>query len=200
MEKKFKETPRASNLSPRERLLLAADELFYAEGIYSVGIDRILAYAGVAKSSLYSAFGSKEELIKAYLTRRHEARRQRLEKHLAQIDTPRERILAVFDVLGRVFAEPGFRGCAFLNASAESVPGTGVAQLCDTSRAWVRNLFEELGREAGVQDPAVLSRRMVMLYDGSSVAAQLDRDLDAAAEAREIAVSVLDAALAQASK
>ena len=58
--------------SPRERLLAAADELFYAEGVQSVGIDRVIERAGVAKASLYSTFGSKEELVRAYLEGMHE--------------------------------------------------------------------------------------------------------------------------------
>ena len=63
--------PDAVRRSPRERLLEAAGELFYAEGVQSVGIDRVIERAGVAKASLYSTFGSKEELVRAYLDERH---------------------------------------------------------------------------------------------------------------------------------
>src|SRR6202046_3076328 len=75
-----KGSPRADVVkrSPRERLLEAAGELFYAEGIQSVGIDRVIERAGVAKASLYSTFGSKEELVRAYLVNRHESRKQRI--------------------------------------------------------------------------------------------------------------------------
>ena len=104
----------------RERLLVAADELFYEEGVHSVGIDRVIARAGVAKATLYHAFGSKDELVRAYLRRRHAARQARMTLNLARYDTPRERLLGVFDFLGEVFAEPGFHGCAFQNASAEA--------------------------------------------------------------------------------
>jgi AcrR family transcriptional regulator len=85
--------------SARERLLDAADELFYEEGVHSVGIDRVIAHAGVAKASLYSAFGSKDELIRAYLDRRHALRRERMQTRLAQYATPRDQLLGVFDVL-----------------------------------------------------------------------------------------------------
>ena len=106
--------------SARDRLLAAANELFYEEGVHTVGIDRVIERAGVAKASLYSAFGSKDELIRAYLIARHTARQERMTRMLARYDSPRERLLGVFDVLGESFAEPGYRGCAFINASAES--------------------------------------------------------------------------------
>src|SRR5712672_3094686 len=123
--------------SARERLLAAADELCYEEGVHIVGIDRVSERAGVAKASLYSAFGSKDGLIRAYLARRHSARQERVLHKLARYDTPRERLLGVFDVLGELFAEPGFHGCAFLNASAESPRGSDVEKVSDESRAWV---------------------------------------------------------------
>jgi len=113
--------------SARERLLAAADELFYAEGVHTVGIDRVIERAGVAKASLYSSFGSKDGLIRAYLEGRHQRRRERILTGLLRFDTPRDRLLGVFDVLAELAAAPSFRGCAFYNASAES-PAGGVAQ------------------------------------------------------------------------
>src|SRR3954463_1063602 len=107
-------------LSARARLPAPADELFYEEGIHTVGIDRVIEHAGVAKASLYNAFGSKDELVRAYLERRSQARQQRITDELARHRSPRTRVLAVFDVLGRIGSAPGYRGCAFYNASAES--------------------------------------------------------------------------------
>src|SRR4051795_873751 len=104
----------------RDRLLAAADELFYAEGVHTVGIDRGIERAGVAKASLYSTFGNKEGLVKAYLEGRHERRRARLLEGLAQYEDPRDRLLGVFDVIADAIDRPTFRGCAFYNASAES--------------------------------------------------------------------------------
>src|SRR4051812_16781169 len=89
----------AGRASARERLLAAADELFYEEGVHIVGIDRVIERAGVAKASLYSAFGSKDELIRAYLDRRHAVRRSRLNRAAAPCETPRERLLARFVIL-----------------------------------------------------------------------------------------------------
>lgn len=185
----------SSDLSPRERLLAAANELFYAEGVHAVGIDRVIARAGVAKASLYSTFGSKEELVRSYLEARQQARQKRMEEKLARYDTPRTRLLGVFDVLGEVVSEPGFRGCAFVRANGEGRPGKAVRGVCENSRAWLRALFSGLAREAGVSQADRFARKMVLLYDGATVAAQLDQDFAAAANARGVAEALLDAAL-----
>src|SRR5713226_9773571 len=86
------------NRSARERLLAAADELFYNEGVHTVGIDRVIERAGVAKATLYNAFGSIDELIRAYLSRRHAVTQERITRALAApYESSRERILSVFD-------------------------------------------------------------------------------------------------------
>jgi len=121
----------AAKPSARERLLAAANELFYTEGVHTVGIDRVIEQAGVAKASLYNTFGSKDELVHAYLEGRHAAMVARITKAVARYDNPRDRLLGVFDAQGELFAEPGFRGCAFASASAES-PGDLVAQAAPT--------------------------------------------------------------------
>src|SRR6185437_2420251 len=102
--------------SARDRLLAAADELFYAEGVNSVGIDRVIEHAGVAKATLYSAFGSKDGLIRAYLMNRHYLRVERIMRHVDKKIDPREKLLAVFDSLAELFATVNWRGCPFLAA------------------------------------------------------------------------------------
>jgi AcrR family transcriptional regulator len=181
--------------SARERLLSAANELFYAEGVHTVGIDRVIERAGVAKASLYSAFGSKEELVRAYLEGRAEARRKRIVERLAGIADPRAGVLAVFDVLSDIVASPNYRGCAFVNASAEGPPGeTKVTQVCRDSRAWLRGVLVDLVQAAGAEEPEKLGRRLQLLYDGASVAASIDGERGAVAEARATAEALLDAA------
>jgi AcrR family transcriptional regulator len=181
--------------SARDRLLDAADELFYEEGVHTVGIDRVIERAGVAKASLYNVFGSKDELIRAYLARRHERRRARIMAGLERFTTPRERLLGVFDVLGESLKEPGFRGCAFVNASAESPPGSVIEQVSDEMRAWVRSLFTDLAAAAGAPDPAGLASQLVLLYDGASVGARMDRNPGSAAAARTVAAALIAAAI-----
>src|SRR6476646_6002058 len=92
--------------SARERLLAAANELFYNEGMHTVGIDRVIEHAGVAKASLYNTFGSKDELVRAYLETRHASVTRRITHAVARYDTPRERLLAVFEGQGELFAQP----------------------------------------------------------------------------------------------
>ena len=84
--------------SARQRLLDAASHLFYEEGVHTVGVDRVVERAGVAKATLYALFGNKEGLVRAYLMARDEAIRGRMTRRLARYGTPRERLLGVFDV------------------------------------------------------------------------------------------------------
>jgi len=178
----------------RERLLAAANELFYEEGVHTVGIDRVIERAGVAKASLYSTFGSKEELVRAYLQARADERQRRIAAVIAKHDDARERILALFDYLNERISDPTYRGCAFINASAEGRRTENkVSQVCTDSRSWLRGLFIELARDAGARDPELLGRQLVMLYDGTAVAASMERDLDAAERAKGMANALLDA-------
>jgi AcrR family transcriptional regulator len=178
----------------RERLLSAADELFYQEGVHRVGIDRVIERAGVAKASLYSAFGSKEELVLAYLKARADRRVARVMARVARYDEPRDQILGVFDVLAERVAEPGFRGCAFVRASSEGAPeDSKVSEVCRAARAWTRQLFVKLAHDFGAADPERLGQQLVLLYDGVLVAASVDRNPNAAAAARSMVEVLLDA-------
>ncbi|MEU9987669.1 TetR/AcrR family transcriptional regulator [Streptomyces sp. NPDC007971] len=185
----------ASKPSVRERLLAAADELFYSEGVQSVGIDRIVQRAGVAKASLYNLFGSKEELVQAYLDARHANTRDQVERALTRFRTPRERLLGVFDAQGQLFTEPDFNGCAHMTASAEARHGSPVECAADRYRLWVRTMFTDLAREAGVTDAEGLARQLHLLYDGAGVSARMDRDPSAATTARAAAAALFDAAV-----
>src|SRR3977135_958689 len=116
--------PKASRRrSARDRLLAAADELFYSEGVHVVGVDRIVERAGVAKASLYSIFGSKDELVRSYLEEHFKDRQMRVARILAAHDDPRDRILGVFAETDAALAAKEFRGCRFVLASAEAHPG-----------------------------------------------------------------------------
>jgi AcrR family transcriptional regulator len=179
----------------RERLLASANELFYAEGIQSVGIDRVIERAGVAKASLYNIFGSKEGLVGAYLAAHQDDMTQRITAALARHRSPRRRILAVFDVQAEIIAEPGFRGCAFAAATAEAPRGSLIDQACDNYRAWVRALFTDLAQQAGTGNRAQLARQLQIIYDGTGLAASMDHDLSITASARAAVEALLDASL-----
>jgi len=162
--------------SARERLLAAANELFYNEGVHTVG--------------------SKDELVRAYLQARHDNVAQRITQAVERYDTPRERLLAVFEGQGELFAQPDYRGCAFNRASAESHPGDATEQAAEAYRRWVRALLTELATQAGAPEPDVLARQLHLLYDGSGQSARMDHDPTAAVTARAAAATLLDAALA----
>jgi AcrR family transcriptional regulator len=182
--------------SARERLLRAASDLFYEEGVHTVGVDRIVERAGVAKATLYTLFGNKDGLVRAYLTDRHDRTRARMARELAtRFPTPRERLLGVFEVQGLSFSEPGFRGCAFVGANAESSPGTSVEEVTVDFRNWVRSLFLDLAEEAGATDPEHLAQQLVLLYDGAGISAWMDHDPSVANTARTVAAALVDSAI-----
>lgn len=183
--------------SARDRLLAAADELFYAEGVHTVGIDRVIERAGVAKASLYNTFGSKDELVRAYLQQRHAITSARVTAALERWDTPREKLLGIFIAQGERMAEPDYHGCPFISASAESPEGSPARQATDEYRSWLRDLFTGLARDAGVraEDLELLGRQMLMLYDGAALSLRFDGNLDAAAAAHASAEKLLDTAL-----
>jgi AcrR family transcriptional regulator len=183
-------------MSARERLLAAANDLFYAEGVQTVGIDRIIERAGVAKASLYNLFGSKEHLEAAYLASRHEATTRRLGETISRLDDPRQKILAVFDLQAKQFTQPDFRGCAFVAASTEAPTGGLVEHAAGEFRAWMRALFTDLAEQAGACDPKNLGRQLHLVYDGAGLAGRMDhRDPAIARSARDVVETLLDDAL-----
>jgi AcrR family transcriptional regulator len=189
--------PAASRrLSARDRLLAAADELFYAEGVHVVGVDRIVERAGVAKASLYDTFGSKDELVRAYLENHFRRRQNRVAQILAANATPRERILAVFAEVEGLLAGSAFRGCRFISAASESRRGEAGEIVAEEYRAWLWSLFTDLAAAAGASDAKQVGRQLFLLYDGAAVAARMDEDRDAAAKAvRSAVLALLDAAI-----
>ncbi|MFJ6123373.1 TetR/AcrR family transcriptional regulator [Streptomyces sp. NPDC092129] len=184
----------ASRVSTRERLLEAANELFYGEGVQTVGIDRVIERAGVAKASLYNTFRNKEGLVCAYLELRSERRKEQISRTLTRFRTPREQLLGVFDALGEVLTDPQFNGCPFARASAEMAADSAVRKVADTYRAWLRDLFTELATGSGYADPETLARQLHQLYDGAEQSARMDRDPSAATTARAAATALLNAA------
>jgi AcrR family transcriptional regulator len=189
---------KATKVAPRDRLLKAANDLFYKEGIRSVGINRVLEESQTPIMTLYRHFGSKDGLAAEYLKRRS---KHFLEKYDSGVkeraSSPRERILAAFDMLRELVEEPDYRGCAFINATVEMAsPDHELTKIArhhkDASRQW----FAEFAAEAGVPDPEGLAIQLTLLVDGLFVAADLYRESSGAAYARSAAETLIDAALA----
>jgi AcrR family transcriptional regulator len=161
---------------------------------YATGIDRVLEQSGVSKGSLYYNFGGKDELVRTYLKNRHARWAARIDEGLVSAATAKDKILTVFDVLGALFAQPGFRGCAFINAAAEAPAGSAEQLATRDFRTWLHDLFATLVAEGGYRDPGRLTGQLVILYDGANISAQLDHNLSAAAAARDAAEALLNSA------
>lgn len=180
----------------RERVLDAASELFYREGIRAVGIDTIIARAGVAKMTFYHHFKSKDLLVVEFLRRRDERWRRWLAETVERLSPdPRERPLAIFDALAGRFANPDYRGCAFINTVAETAdPGHAarhaVLEHKARVRAYVRRLLEEAGL-AGADGAAALSEELMLLIDGALVTAAREGTPAAAYAAKRTATKLL---------
>ncbi|MDQ1668301.1 MAG: hypothetical protein QOE40_362 [Actinomycetota bacterium] len=186
---------RERRLPASRRLLDAAGELFYAEGVQSVGIERVIETAGVAKATLYNTFGSKEALVRAYLEERHTDTVGRLTAAIAAAKTLRGRIVAVFAAQAELYSEQDFRGCAFVAASSEAPRGGLVEQAADEYRAAIRAMFRDLADDAGASDPDMLAAQLQVIYDGAGLSARMDRRPDVAAPALAAVHALLDAQL-----
>ncbi len=181
----------------RERLLTAAYDLFSRRGIRAVGIDTIIARAGVAKMSFYRHFPSKDELVLAFLQKReqlwtHEWLEAEVSRRAA---THRERLLAIFDVFDEWFQREDFEGCSFINVLLEIVERGHPAREATTSHlANIRVIVRALADGAGVARPDDFARKWHILMKGSIVAAG-EGDRLAAQRAREIGRLMLAAEL-----
>jgi AcrR family transcriptional regulator len=187
-----------TNASPRDRLLEAANDLFYREGIRSVGINRVLEESQTPIMTLYRHFGSKDGLAAEYLKRRSEHFLEKFDSEVKRrASSPRERILATFDVLREVLEEPDYRGCAFINATVEMAsPDHELTKIARHHKDAARQWFAEFAAEAGVPDPEGLAIQLTLLVDGVFVAADLYRESTGSAYARSTAETLIDAALA----
>ncbi|WP_460845404.1 TetR/AcrR family transcriptional regulator [Nocardioides ultimimeridianus] len=155
----------------RARLLSTASGLFYAEGLHSVGIDRIIATAGVTRATLYRHFPSKDDLVVTYLTQGDEAIRARTEAARAAGGSTDDVVRAIGRAIADDISGPGFRGCAFLNAAAEYPDAAHpVHQAVLRHREWFLDTMIGLFSETGKPDPEPAGRHFVMLRDGAMTA------------------------------
>ncbi|WP_327434058.1 TetR/AcrR family transcriptional regulator [Streptomyces sp. NBC_01236] len=170
----------------REQALDAAEELFYGRGIQTVGMDDIRGASGVSLKRLYQLFPAKERLVEAYLERRDVRWRQRLAEHVDRHGEPEERILAVFDWLGQWFAEPGFRGCAWINSYGElgTTSPLVTAQVTAHKEAF-KDYLRGLVADAGLPSP--LADQLYLLAEGAMVTAGITRSTEPAGQAADAA-------------
>ncbi|MEU6832894.1 TetR family transcriptional regulator [Nocardia beijingensis] len=178
----------------KQRLLTTAEELFYAEGIRAVGLDRLLQASGVGRASFYRHFASKDDLVVAVLEDRDRRWLDWLRESVEQTGDPAARPLAVFDALAQRFARKDFRGCAFINTMVEVADRESAAhQVADRHKRRVIEYLDELLTEAGRSDADELAAELALLVDGAIVTAVREGTPEAASRARAIAERLLAA-------
>ncbi|WP_175412477.1 TetR/AcrR family transcriptional regulator, partial [Streptomyces sp. TRM64462] len=180
----------------RSRLLDTAERLFYERGVQAVGMDELRTASGVSLKRLYQCFPSKSDLVEGYLRRRDERWRTALARHVAQHGTtPRDRLLAVFDWLHAWCDDPGFRGCAFINAFGElGATSDAVAGAARDHKRALQEYVTGLARELPVDDPVALGGQLLLLIDGAITTAAISGDPAAARQARVAAETLITAA------
>lgn len=159
----------------RERLVEAASELFYAQGLRAVSADKIIERVGTTKVTFYRHFRTKDDLVVAYLQGRAAIEREGVGGAIARaagdVDTA---LRLISEGLGAVACRPGFRGCPFINAAAEYPDPDGpVRRVVDEHRAWYRKTFEQLIAPLGLPDRAAVADELMLLRDGAMVAGYL---------------------------
>jgi AcrR family transcriptional regulator len=180
----------------KDKILATAFRLFYAQGLRAAGIDTIIAESGVAKATFYKYFPAKDDLILAYLEQVDSVWTGQLHAAAeAAGPDPAARLVGLFDALTSACRRDGYRGCAFINAAAESATGTRVHERTvahkDNVRTWIRGLAED----AGAPDPDRLARSLTLLLDGGLASGVLDADPAAASAARHAAAQLVAADL-----
>ncbi|MFE1313162.1 MULTISPECIES: TetR/AcrR family transcriptional regulator [unclassified Streptomyces] len=157
--------------SPRDRLLDAADQLFYRDGV-SIGVEALCRTAGVSKRSMYQLFESKDEMLAASLERRL----PRYQAQLAPADpvagTPRERILYVFEQVENASTAPDYCGCPYLAVLVElKDPEHPASQVARAAKERLTETFRTQAEEGGARDPELLARQLMLIFDGASARA-----------------------------
>ncbi|MDW4574180.1 TetR/AcrR family transcriptional regulator [Microbacterium sp. M3] len=165
----------ASRPSPaRQRLLDAATDLFYNEGIHSVGVDRIIEEAGVTRATMYKQFAGKEGLVLAYLEGEDQGLRALFAQASQASDDPEVLLDLVVDGIEHDIRERHTRGCPFINAAAEYPDEGPVRDLITDHREWFRETLRQLAEGAGLDDPAAVAASLVLLRDAALVGGYLD--------------------------
>ncbi|GAB3605760.1 TetR/AcrR family transcriptional regulator [Conyzicola nivalis] len=159
----------------RERLLSTASELFYREGIHSVGVDRVVLTAAVTRGTFYRHFPSKEDLVEAYLAREDSTIRQMFSEAFALETGPDELLELLIQGVADDVTFTHTRGCPFINASAEYPdPSSPVRVAIRSHRAWFRSTLAMALEAAGRPDPEKGASALVLLRDAALVGGYLD--------------------------
>lgn len=161
--------------SARDRILDVASALFYQEGIRSIGIDTIIERSSVAKATFYYHFRSKDALIEAYLAQRQVAFLAWFDAAIQPyVGAPREQLYALFEALIEKVSVPGYRGCAFINASTEFPAVTHPGHLLPYStKHEVRQRLYSICQQTTAARPAMLADQLLLLMEGTFATAPI---------------------------
>ena len=180
----------------RQRLLAAARELFYADGVCATGVSAVAERAGVTKMTLYAHFPSKEELVTAYLEDSDRRWREFLEERLSGCEDSRDGLLAVCDAYREYFTAREMRGCAFVNCAAEFPdPGHPARGVIARHKAGVRERLRDLVAEAGAREPAELAERLFVVLEGAYVTSALEGETGVLDRSRAFFAELVEAAV-----
>lgn len=180
----------------RRRLLDAARELFYGDGICATGVSAVAERAGVTKMTLYAHFPSKDDLVAAYLEDNDRRWREFLEERVSGYEDPRDRLVAVCDAYREYFAAREMRGCAFVNCAAEFPdPEHPVRRVIVDHKTGIRERLRELAAGAGAEEPAVLAERLFLVLEGAYVTGALEGGVEVLDRSRAFFVELVEAAV-----
>ena len=184
----------AKSASPRQRLLETADRLFYQEGIRSVGIDKVIAEAGVAKMTLYTHFPSKDDLILAVLQYREARVGEFFTAAIARhAQNESSKIMAFFAALKDWMETPDFRGCAFINATVELANAShDGSEYCRNQKSRFKQMLDGFVHEALGKSEPELVNGLSLLVEGAIVTAQVEGTSRAAESARDMASLLIE--------
>lgn len=177
----------------RQRILETAERLFYADGVRSVGIDRIIAESEVAKMTLYNHFASKDELILEVLRYREEKFDGMFQRWMDRHEKKgMNRLEAFFAALKDWFKSKGFRGCAFINATAELADAQHAGSLFSAEhKERFRQMLEEIITDTAGAKAASVAPAIFMLVEGSIVTAVMQQSSEPADVSRDAAMALV---------
>ncbi len=184
--------------SKRDQLIDTALRLFYENGFHATGIDKVLAESGCAKMTLYKHFKSKDELILAVIRRMDETMRNDFMREIERLaKSPRDRLVALFDVMEGWFRAPEFKGCLFMHASGEFPDADNpVLNACAEHQRLIHNYIREQAVAAGAADPGALADELILLVEGSATRSHVMHDPTIAQVAKRAAIKLINLALA----
>jgi AcrR family transcriptional regulator len=152
----------------KQRILDTAAELFYDDGIRSVGVDRLISESAVTKATFYKHYGSKENLAVAYITSRHDAMLAAVTEIIEKADSPADAIRDMADAMVANISSPGFRGSAFMNAAVDFPdPSHPVRAVVSAHRDWITTVFSELLAAANHPMPGDGADVLMLAFDGA---------------------------------